>query len=126
MRSSSGSFNNAGYAGFNGGYGYGPNDMQQQYPSMPPQASQPQQQQHQQHTMQQQSQQQPVQQSHSQQQAKSGFGLDDLNFDPDTLIGGPEGATGEQTDFGNVSRNFAVILRSPTRRCELMIDVQNS
>ena len=91
--------------------------QQQQYPSMPPQASQPQQQQ-QQHTMQQ----HPVQQSSSQPQAKSDFGLDDLNFDPDTLIGGPEGATGEQTDFGNVSRNFEI----PIRRYELMIDVRKS
>ena len=33
--------------------------------------------------------------------SKSDFGLEDLNFDPDTLIGAD--GTGEQTDFGNVS-----------------------
>ena len=32
--------------------------------------------------------------------SKSDFGLEDLNFDPDTLIGAD--GTGEQTDFGNV------------------------
>merc|ERR1719410_1704205 len=32
--------------------------------------------------------------------SKSDFGLEDLNFDPDTLIGAD--GTGEQTDFGNL------------------------
>ena len=101
--SSTGSFSNAGSAGgygFNGGYGGGyggpgPNDM---YP-MGGHAPTSQQQQQQQPPMQN----QPMQNSNNnQQQAKSDFGLDDLNFDPDTLIGA-EGAGGEQTDFGNVS-----------------------
>ena len=35
--------------------------------------------------------------------SKSDFGLEDLNFDPDTLIGAD--GTGEQTDFGNVRFN---------------------
>ena len=57
--------------------------------------------------MQQQQMQQPnPHQPQQNQQQKSDFGLDDLNFDPDTLIG--EG-TGEQTDFGNVSYLFNVL-----------------
>ena len=43
--------------------------------------------------------------------SKSDFGLEDLNFDPDTLIGAD--GTGEQTDFGNVSFVLNTLVLGP-------------